>query len=439
MRTLINTLSQKDAGKKVELAGWVHEIRSLAKISFLLLRDWSGICQCIAPNGEVKEEVFSQVSELKPESVVRITGEVRASNISKKGFEVLIQEITIVQAAAPVLPIQVVDKDKSIQTDLSTRLDNRSLDLRKPENLAIFQIASSLVNGMQEFLQSRGFIQIFTPSILGASSEGGSEVFKIGYFGRDAYLRQDPQLHRELAILGGLEKIYEIGPSWRAELSRTTRHLCEHRVIAVEQAFINDEIDVIKLEQDMIVAGIKNAVKNCKAQLELLKVNLKVPTTPFPELRFPEIYDILEQLGKKLPAGEDIDTESMKLLGNYVREKFQSDFWFVNRFPSAIKPFYVMYVDDQPQFARSVDLNYMETELSSGGQREHRHSKIIQQIRERDMKPEHHEWFTKFFLYGAPSLGGFALGIERFVKVILNLENVKEAVLFPRDPDRLTP
>ncbi len=280
---------------------------------------------------------------------------------------------------------------------------------------------------------------MFTPSIIGVASEGGSEVFPIVYYDKTTYLRQDPQLHRQLLMVAGLDKIYEIGPSWRAELSHTPRHLSEHRTCAAEISFIEDEHDVMKVEENMVQAAIKNVAEKNSEELEKFGIQVKVPSVPFPELKFPDVYDILAEMGKKLPLGEDLDHESELLLTKYVEEKYKSEIFFVNRFPFKAKPFYVMKYDEDPQYARSVDLIYKGVELSSGGQREHRYEKIIEQAKEKKINPDTIMWFAKFFRYGAPPHGGFSIGIERTVMQMLNLENILEIPAFPRTPERTVP
>jgi aspartyl-tRNA synthetase len=203
--------------------------------------------------------------------------------------------------------------------------------------------------------------------------------------------------------------------------------------------FIESERDTMRIEENMVVAGIARVISDCRTELELLKVELAVPRVPFPEVAFPEIYPILESLGHALPRNQDLDREGERLLTKYVKEKFDSDFFFVSRFPYAAKPFYVAKVDEDPEFARSVDLVYKGVELSSGGQRENRHEKIVQQIAEKGLNLEGLKWFTEPFRYGVPPHGGFSVGIERFLAQLLNLESVKEAALFPRDPERLVP
>ncbi len=263
--------------------------------------------------------------------------------------------------------------------------------------------------------RGRASSRVFTPSILGGISEGGSEVFKIDFYGRPAFLRQDPQLHRQLAIAGGLGRVYDLGANWRAELSHTPRHLSEHRTIAPEMSFIDRrEGHDARRGGDDSHRGYARVLGRAARELELLKVSLEEPKTPFPELAFPEIYPLLEGLGHKLPEDQDLDRESEKLLTEHVKKEFGSDFFFVNRFPSKVKPFYVMRVDENPRYARSVDMVYKGLELSSGGQREHRHDRIIEQIREKGMDEEGLKWFTEPFRYGVPPHGGFSLGIERF-------------------------
>lgn len=427
---------KKNVGKTVTLAGWVHDTRILGGINFVLLRDRTGIGQITTPKKKVSDAVLKIVESLRQEDVIVVYGKVVKSKIAKLGVELVPEKIEIVNKSETPLPL---DPRGATKANLDTRLDFRYIDLRKPENLAIFKIQSKLMESMMEYLRKENFIQVFTPSLLGGISEGGSDVFSVVYYDKQAYLRQDPQLHRELLILAGFEKIFDMGPSWRAEKSHTVRHMTEHRTIAPEIAFINDERDTMRLEEAMIVHALKKVKKECGEQLELLEKKIKIPKIPFPELRFPKIYDILSKMGKNIPFGEDYDRESEKLLGEHVKKKHKTDFFFVNRFPSAAKPFYVMCVDDEPQWARSVDLMFKGVEQSSGGQREHRYEKIIAQMKKKNMDTAAMKWFTDAFKYGAPPMGGFSLGIERFTHQLLDLENVREATLFPRDQKRLLP
>ncbi len=416
--------------------GFVDEIRNLGKLKFIRLNTASGYIQVTVHKEKVPKHVFDTVEKITRQSAISVTGVMKKNKEAPGGQELIPQKIEILTLSATPLPL---DPSGKTPAELDTRLDWRPLDLRHPRNRAIFIIQSKIVEGMDEFLKKEGFIEVFTPSIIGAASEGGAEVFSVKYFDEEAFLRQDPQLHRELTILGGLDKIYDLGPSWRAELSHTTRHTTEHRGCAVELAFIKDETDTMRVEDKLVVAPIKKFKNDCKEQLELLNVKLDIPKTPFPELRFPKIYEILESIGRKVKFGEDYGRDNEEALGEYVKKKFKSDFFFVDRFPFAVKPFYVMRVDEDPQWARSVDLIFKGMEQSSGGQREHRYDKLMQNVKEKGTNPKSVEWFTKYFKYGSPPMGGFCIGIERFTMQLLNIKNIREVNLFPRTPERLLP
>ncbi len=423
-------------GERVTVNGWVHDVRLLGGINFILLRNSEGILQVTAPKKAVPAEVMDQVAALHPEDVVRCTGLVKEAKVARNGFEIIPDKIEVINAAETPLPL---DPRGVTDANIDTRLNWRTLDLRRPEVEAVFRVQDALLEGMEAHLRSKGFLRIFTPSILGGVSEGGAEVFKTDYYGKPAFLRQDPQLHRQLAMAGGLGKVYDLGPSWRAERSHTPRHMSEHRTIAPELSFIEDERDTMRAEEAMVVSGIRRVNERCQRELDLLQVELEEPSTPFPELAFPELYSILRRLGHEQPRDQDLDRESEKLLAEFVKREYGSDYFFVNRFPSRVKPFYVMRVDDEPEFARSVDLVYRGLELSSGGQREHRHERLLQQIIEKGIDPPGLMWFTEPFRFGVPTHGGFSLGVERLTASLLGIENVKEAALFPRDPERLQP
>lgn len=423
------------AGKEVRILGWVHDVRDLGGIKFILLRDTKGVVQItITKNAS---DTIKQIADfLTKESVIEVKGHIKGFKSAPNGFEIIPSSIGIISASASPVPIDVVGK---VKANLDTYLNNRSLSLRILKYHSVFRIQSKIVEFMEDYLRKNDYSQVFTPCLMGLSSEGGSDVFPVLYFNRDVYLRQDPQLHRQLTILGGFDKIFDVGPSWRAEESHTVRHLCEHRGCAVELAFINDEKDTMVEEENLIGHTFKNLKDSCEDELKTLNIELEIPKKPFPELRFPTIYEILREMGKEIEYGEDYDRESEKLLGKYVREKYKSDFFFANRFPFKEKPFYVMRVDNDPQWARSVDLIYKGVEISSGGQREHRYEKIIEQINEKKMSPENLEWFTEPFKFGAPPHGGFNIGIERLTYLMLDLENIREATLFPRDVERTVP
>ncbi|MEM5855380.1 MAG: aspartate--tRNA(Asn) ligase [Candidatus Aenigmatarchaeota archaeon] len=435
MKRVLSKDVKKFLGKKVKLFGYVHDVRLLGKINFLILRDREGKVQVTVSKDKVSPEIFDLVKKLHQEDVIAIFGKVVRGKAEGVEVEVIPERIDLVNKSHAPLPL---DPRWVTQANLDTRLEWRPLDLRRRENLAIFKIQAKIIEAAEEFLRKKNFIQVFTPAIIGGISEGGAEVFKIDFFGKEAFLRQDPQLHRQLLILAGFEKIFDVGPNWRAEPSDTPYHLAEHRGIAPE-FIVKDEKDVMELEEDLVINLIKKVVKECDEELKILGRNVKIPKKNFPELKFPEIYGILEEMGKKLPFGSDLDRESERILANYVKEKYKQDFFFINRFPFKVKPFYVMRVDEDPEWARSVDLIFKGVEQSSGGQREHRYEKIIEQIKEKRLNLENLKWFVEHFKYGAPPHGGFCLGLERFTMQLLDIQNIKEVVLFPRYTSRFLP
>ena len=420
----------------VVLAGWVHEIKDLARARFIWLRDRHGIAQITILKSKIDPAILKSSDLLGNEDVIIVEGTPVKERIAKVGAEIIPSKIELVVKAQSAVPLDVSGK---IESNLDARLDWRVIDLRRRENLAVFQIQSKLVEGMLNYLHDNDYLQVFTPCLLGGTSEGGSEVFKTDYFGKEAFLRQDPQLHRQLLIAAGFDRIYDLGPNWRAEMSHTPRHLCEHRGLAVEFGFMQDERDMMRAEEETIITALRKVKADCARELEILQVPLEIPNTPFPEVRFPQIYEILKEYGKEVPVGSDLDKEAETILSRYVREKYNTEAFFINRFPFKVKPFYVMRVDDDPQWARSVDFVYRDLEQSSGGQREHRYEKIMEQLKEKNINPEGMAWFTEPFKYAVPPHGGFCLGIERFTMSLLGKQNVRETVLFPRTPERLLP
>ncbi len=424
-------------GSRVKIGGRVTRINDLKNMRFVWIRDVTGAVQITVLKAKAGPELMKTVESLIPNDFVVVEGEVPAEIKAMSGMEIVPSAIKVVGKAHGPSPIDVEGFNES---SIDKRLDWRALDLRNPRQTAVFVVQSKLMEGMQKYLYSQRFMQTFTPSLMGTSSEGGSEVFGLKHFGKKAFLRQDPQLHRQLLMLAGFERIYEIGPSWRAELSNTPMHLTEHRTCAAEISFIDDEKDVMRVEENLVMHALKAVAEDCEEELKLFDMELKVPKVPFPVLEFPGIYDILEELGFKTKRGkEDYNREGEAALGKYVMEKYGAEFFFVDRFPFAIKPFYVMRVDEEPEWARSIDLVYKGLEMSSGGQREHRYEKIIEQAKAKGLGLDDLKWFTEFFRYGAPPHGGFSIGIERLTMRLLGMKNIRETTLFPRTPDRLIP
>ncbi len=418
----------------VFLQGWVHELRDLAKIKFVLLRDISGIVQCIIKD----KKLFKKFSDLSLESVVSIKGQakeakVKSSEITNHNLEVEIKDIELINKAEK-LPILVAEKDKTITTDLSKRLDNRSLDLRKRRNLAIFKIRSMVTKAAEDFLTKEGFIQIHSPKIIGSASESGANVFKMSYFGKTAFLAQSPQFYKQAALVSGFDKVFEIGEVFRAEKHHTPRHLCEYTSLDFELSFIKDYEDVMKVMEDLMIDILKRVKEECKEELFLFNVKIEIPKKPFPKISMKEAK---RAIGIKSSDSEDLNDAEEKKLGDYIKKKYKTDFVFLTDFPWAVRPFY-HYKKDKNTTA-SFDLLYKGLEITTGSQREHRYKILKEQAKDKKISEKDNLWYFEQFKYGVPPHGGTGTGIGRIVKQLLDIENLREVVLFPRDPERLSP
>jgi aspartyl-tRNA synthetase len=423
-------------GKKVKVAGWVYEVKDLGGIKFLWLRDREGIVQITAPKKKVNEEVFALIPKLNSEDVIAVEGVVNFTPKAKLGFEIIPEKIEILSRADSPLPLDPTGK---VKAELDTRLDNRFMDLRRPEVMAIFKIRSSVFKAVRDFFYQEGFIEIHTPKIIATATEGGTELFPMKYFERDAFLAQSPQLYKQIMMASGLDRVFEIAPIFRAEEHNTTRHLNEAWSIDAEMAFIESEDEVMGLLERLVAHAINYVREHNEKELKILNFELEEPKLPFRRITYTQALEILKDLGKEIPWGEDIDTEGEKMLGQYIKETYDEDLYFIYQYPSEAKPFYIMKYDVKPEISRAFDLEYRGVEITSGGQREHRYEKLKEQIAEKGLKVESFEFYLKAFRYGMPPHGGFGLGAERLLKQMLNLNNIREVILFPRDRKRLEP
>jgi aspartyl-tRNA synthetase len=423
-------------GKKVKVAGWVYEVKDLGGIKFLWLRDREGIVQITAPKKKVNEEVFALIPKLNSEDVIAVEGVVNFTPKAKLGFEIIPEKIEILSRADSPLPLDPTGK---VKAELDTRLDNRFMDLRRPEVMAIFKIRSSVFKAVRDFFYQEGFIEIHTPKIIATATEGGTELFPMKYFERDAFLAQSPQLYKQIMMASGLDRVFEIAPIFRAEEHNTTRHLNEAWSIDAEMAFIESEDEVMGLLERLVAHAINYVREHNEKELKILDLELEEPKLPFRRITYTQALEILKDLGKEIPWGEDIDTEGEKMLGQYIKETYDEDLYFIYQYPSEAKPFYIMRYDDKPEISRAFDLEYRGVEITSGGQREHRYEKLKAQIAEKGLNVESFEFYLKAFRYGMPPHGGFGLGAERLLKQMLNLSNIREVILFPRDRKRLEP
>jgi len=449
------------AGEKVTLCGWAHESRDMGKINFLILRDREGFIQVLGKKGETHEEMLSAISSISRESVVKVTGIVKASKMAPGGVEILPESIEVISKAESPLPLDVTGK---VPAELDTRLNSRFMDLRKPEISAIFRIKDKILTAGREYFENKSnnneFIEIHSPKIIASASEGGTELFPIAYFDKEAFLAQSPQLYKQMMMATGFDRVYEVTNYFRAEEHDTFRHLNEVTAFDSEQAFINDENEVMATVQGVVSAmlncaskcedelGIvndyykKRKIKDISGQIKELVVN---PVTGnFRKITYDDALDMLAMNDKKLVWGEDLDTESEKLLGKIVKEKFKEELYFITKYPLKIKPFYTMPgegLDDEcgeNSYSRAFDLEYKGVEVSSGGQRIHDYELLVKRLKYHNLDPANFDSYLNAFKYGMPPHGGFGLGIDRVLMQLFEV-NVREVVLFPRDRHRLTP
>jgi nondiscriminating aspartyl-tRNA synthetase len=412
-------------GENVLLKGWVYELRDLAKLKFFLLRDSSGIIQCV-----VKEKkVMDKFSKLTLESVIEVKGQVKKADVkaefARKDAEIEVSDFEIISVAEN-LPIHI--NEKTTTTEFSTRLDYRFLDIRKPKVHAIFKIESTIMQAFREFMVNKGVMEAVFPSLIGSSSEGGTELFRLKYFEHDAYLSQSCQLYKQM-LACSIEKVFTIFTVWRAEKHNTLRHLNEARQLDFEMAFA-DEFDAMKIMGECVQYIIKKVLETNKEELKMLEVDLKVPKIKY--MTFEEVSDVMKK--NKIHSGkDDLTPEAEKKLG----ELYPDTIVFVNEWPLSGKPFYIM--PKGKNLSCGFDAIYHGMEITSGGQRIHIPDLLIERLKAKGLNPKDFKSYIDSFRYGAPPHAGWGIGLERLTMLILNLENIREVVLFPRDRTRLTP
>jgi len=416
---------------KAEIVGFVHELRDLGGLSFLLIRDRTGIIQVTVPKKKVTEQVLSAVREVSRESVVRVSGTVKAIEKAPGGRELVPETFEIISLAESPLPLDVVEK---VPAELDTRLDSRFLDVRRPRVAAVFHIRNACMQAVYEHLFSRGFIQITTPKVVAAATEGGTELFPIAYFEKEAFLNQSPQLYKQMMMGAGFEKVFEIGPIFRAEEHDTRRHLNEAISIDLEVSFADDK-DVMEILEEAVAGAYSYVADNCRRQLEVLNMELEVPRLPFKRITYTRALELAEEkAGARMQWGDDLDTETERFLGESIGEHY-----FLIDWPSSIKPYYTLPYEDKPEICRGFDLMHPRMELASGAQRVHDYSLLVERIKEKGLDPDGFEFYLRAFRYGMPPHAGWGLGLSRLVMTMLNLENIRDAVIFPRDRRRLVP
>jgi len=424
-------ISSKEYNHSVTVAGWVEDIRNLGSIGFLILRDKQGTLQLTVLKKKTPE-LFERLLTLPRESVISVKGVCKANEKVRNGYEILPETVSVLSLAETPLPLGVVDK---VDADFDTRLDNRVIDLRKPTTQAIFKIRSAVLAVADENLKAQQFLEVHTPKIIASSSEGGTDMFKLRYFEKEAFLAQSPQLYKQSLMATGLDRVYEIAWYFRAEEHNTRRHLNESTAVDVEMAFIQSEEDVMKILEHLVHAMWKRA-SECVEELAVLNKTITVPKLPFVRVPYDEAVTIVQSHGSSITWGQDLSTEDEKLLGDHMREQGK-DFYFITKYPLVSKPFYTM--PEGEKYSRGFDLECKGVEISSGSQRIHDLSLLVERLKACNLDPKDFEAYLNAFRYGMPPHGGFGFGIERFLMELLDIQNIRECILFPRDRTRLNP
>ncbi len=439
-RTLIAETPRR-IGERIRLKGWVNMRRDHGKILFLDMRDRSGMVQLVViPDHEA---AYAASKDCRNESVIEIVGvaKLRPGGTERTdtpgSIEVEVEELRILSVPESPLPFEISEGGLE-NLHLDTLLNNRTFSLRNRKTQGIFRLYGILLAAYSEALRSRGFLEVKTPRIVSAATEGGANFFKIKYFERDAFLAQSPQFYKQ-AGASVFERVFEVGPVFRAEPHFTTRHVNEYISLDGEMAFIENVGDVMNELEGIVFDVFERIDKEGKEDLERWEATIP-DRVPIPKMKLTEALQILEkEYGKKMEGGEiDIDPEGERLICEYVKRETGSDFVFLTHYPTAIRPFYAMPGKD-PQFTESFDLLFRGLELVTGGQRIHEYQKLIESIRRRGMNPDDFSHYLDTFRYGCPPHGGWGWGSERTIQQLLGLPTIKQSVLFPRDVKRLTP
>jgi len=421
---LIEDLNSSMEGQDVVFGGWIVDLRKLGKMAFLTIRDVTGMCQVI-----VKGDSMNLLEGLNRQSVVRITGKVQASKAKDFDFEIAASEIQVLAKAEYPLPIDPIGR---LESDIDNRLNSRALDMRNQKTASIFKLRHHVLSSIRETLSEEKFIEITTPKIIGSASEGGANLFGLDYFGNQAYLAQSPQLYKEQMTIG-LERVFEISGFYRAEKSHTGRHLSEFTSVDIEAALM-DYTDVMNVLEKLIVDVFRKTSEKCKIEQEHIGNQIKVPDSPFERITYSQALDELKNDDIKLEFGDDLMDSHLRILGDNHPE-----FYFLTDWPMKLKPFYIHEKDDDPTLSRSFDLQHGYLELSSGGRRLHDPEQLKARLKEQELDPANFSDHLESFGWGMPPHSGWGLGLDRLMTVLIGIDNVREVVLYPRDPDRLKP
>lgn len=420
-------------GEEVRLMGWLHRLRALGGVNFLVLRDRAGIAQAV-----LDKEATMPLHGLLPETVLELTGTVQRADQAPSGHELVKCRVNVISPVTEATPFEL-NKNK-VKASLPVFLDHAVVGHRALEHRAILALSSGVMAGFRETLRGKDFTEIQTPKLVGAATESGANVFPVEYFGRTAYLAQSPQFYKQIMV-GVFERVFEVGPVFRAEPHSTTRHINQYVSLDVEMGFINDHFDIMQLLSEVIRGILTYLQTHYDAELQLLSAEMPLVPESIPWIYFPNAQKLLaNQFGVTDILGEpDFAPEHERILGEWAKTEFNSDFLFVTGYPMRKRPFYTHPNPNDPEHANGFDLLFRGLELVTGGQRLHRYEDYVKSAERFRYNLEPFKEYFEAFKFGMPPHGGFAIGLERFLTQLLQLDNVRQATLFPRDIHRLTP
>ena len=430
MERIRTTEAHQHVGQRVKLAGWLHALRRLGGLNFLVLRDGFGTFQAVLDD-------VSILDGCQVESVIELQGTVTREPQAPGGVELRECSVHVLVPIAEAPPLTI--NKRELKANLDVFLDHAPIGLRHPARRALFRVQAGLMAAFRAYLTSQGFTEVQTPKLVGSATESGANVFAVDYFGKKAYLAQSPQFYKQLMV-GVFERVFEVGPVFRAEPHATVRHLNEYVSLDLEMGFIEDHHDVMIVLTHVIEAMLEHARQHHAADLALVGADLPAVPQRIPEIDFREAQALIAQHAGWDPRGEpDLAPADEKWLGDYARDKLGSDFLFVTGYPTDKRPFYTMPAAHDASVTNGFDLLFRGTELVTGGQRIHSYPQLVQAAQAKGIAPESIAGYLEAFRYGMPPHGGCAIGLERFVMLMTGLTNLREASLFPRDIHRLSP
>lgn len=427
-RTLIEEL-YLNKGKEVKIQGWIHRLRKLGKIAFIMLRDRTGIVQCVLDCKAI------DIKGLKQESVVEVIGLIKDKQGEEQEVEIEVRALNVISNVKEDLPIEI--NKSELECNLDTILNNRVLSLRNMKTNSIFKIQAVLAYSFQEFLINEGFTQVFTPKIVAEGTEGGTELFPLQYFEKKAYLAQSPQFYKQMLVGAGYERVFEVAHVYRAEEHNTQRHLNEYVSLDLELGFIEDERDIMVLEEKLLKFMLNRVSEKCSKELKVLEAKLPNFGDNIPSLKLEEAVEILKTKYNRTELVNDLDPEGERQICEYAKEYLNSEFLFLTHYPRSKRPMYAMPAEEK--LTHSFDLLFRGLEITTGGQRIHNYEQLVESISSKGLNPESFNDYLQVFKYGMPPHGGLAIGLERLTAQLLGIKNIRETCLFPRDRERLTP